>query len=191
METTLAQYIPESPLKRFVCFGPESTGKTTLTQDLAAYFGVPSVGEYMREYLQQKWNETRQTCMWDDLVPIAVGQMQWENEQAQKSGNLLFCDTNLLELMTYSEIYYEGNCPSAIKKYALENHYDFYFLTNIDVPWEADDLRDRPNDRQYMFDRFKETLDKYQKPYITLMGDAQQRLEAAVGTVRKIIQHHE
>ena len=33
---------------------------------------------------------------------------------------------------------------SNLKKYTIENTYDLYFLTYIDTPWEADDLRDKP-----------------------------------------------
>lgn len=182
METTLGQLA--TGIKRFVCFGPESTGKTTLARDLANYFGTLWAEEYMRSYLQQKWDEQKQVCTFDDLLPIAHGQMQEENQKAQQT-DLLFCDTNLLELMTYSKIYYEGECLPPIEKYALLNHYDFYFLTYIDVPWEKDDLRDRPNDREYMFNQFKSVLQKYNKPYITLKGDSQQRLQTAVEIVKK------
>lgn len=41
---------------KIVIFGPESTGKTTLSGDLAKYYGEPVVPEYMREYLQQVWD---------------------------------------------------------------------------------------------------------------------------------------
>ena len=47
-----------------------------------------------------------------------------------------------------------------LEKYALENTYDLYFLTYIDTPWEADDLRDKPNERELMFKAFEEALIK-------------------------------
>ena len=37
-------------------FGPESTGKTTLSKQLARYYNSVWVPEYAREYLQNKWN---------------------------------------------------------------------------------------------------------------------------------------
>ncbi|MDX1761763.1 MAG: AAA family ATPase, partial [Christiangramia sp.] len=44
MEEKLAQR-PASCIK-IVLFGPESTGKTTLSEDLAEYFNAPMVKEY-------------------------------------------------------------------------------------------------------------------------------------------------
>lgn len=191
MERTLAQYPTENRLIKLVCFGPESTGKTTLAFDIATYFGTMWVPEYMRTYLQKKWDEEKSTCQWEDLMPIAYGQMEWENYHAQRARNILVCDTNLLELMTYSQLYYNGRCPKEIEHYALRNTYDLYFLTAIDVPWQPDDLRDRPNDRPYMFEYFKKILEKHQKPYITLVGNPKERLQTAISAIHKIMKNYE
>ena len=40
----------------------------------------------------------------------------------------------------------------------------------LSLTWEKDDLRDKPLERQKMFDAFKETLNKYNKPYILVSG---------------------
>ena len=40
------------------------------------------------------------------------------------------------------------------------NHYDLYLLTDIDIPWEKDDLRDKPNEREYSMKIFKDELEK-------------------------------
>ena len=45
-----------APVIKVVMFGPESTGKTTLSQQLARYYNTVWVPEYAREYLQNKWN---------------------------------------------------------------------------------------------------------------------------------------
>ena len=59
---------------KIVLFGPESTGKTTLSEQLARYYNTVWVPEYAREYLQAKWNNERKTCEPHDLLPIAKGQ---------------------------------------------------------------------------------------------------------------------
>ena len=41
-------------LKVFV-FGPESSGKTTLSRALALHYDVLWIEEFAREYLQEKW----------------------------------------------------------------------------------------------------------------------------------------
>jgi HTH-type transcriptional repressor of NAD biosynthesis genes len=163
MEKTLKQQ-PSTCLK-IVLFGPESTGKTTLAKQLAEHFNTLWVPEYMREYLQEKWDAEGEKCTMDDLIPIAEGQMQIENETAKLVNELLICDTNLLEICVYSQ-YYNGFCPEKIEKYAKENTYDLYFLTFVDVPWKIDDLRDRPYERQKMFCTFEAQLNDYQLQYL-------------------------
>ncbi len=173
---------------RVVLFGPESTGKTTLAKQLARYYSSVWVREYARIYLQEKWNNERKTCEPKDLLPIAEGQMTMENDYAQKTDSVLICDTDLLETKVYSEAYYSGTCDPALEKYALENTYDLYFLTYIDTPWEADDLRDKPDDREEMFQAFENALKKHNRPYVLLKGNKKERLEKAVRHIDKLIE---
>ena len=181
MEKELEQR--QSNCVKIVLFGPESTGKTTLAKLLANHFDTAWVPEVMRPYLQQKWDLTGQKISKDDLLPIATGQMASENDGSKSANGFLFCDTNLLELKVYSDYYY-GNCPQEIED-ALNTHpYDFYFLTNIDVPWEADDLRDRPYDRSTLFRNFETALKQRNLPYLLLEGDVQTRLKTAITTIQ-------
>ena len=172
---------------KVVLFGPESTGKTTLSRHLARYYNSVWVPEYARDYLQKKWNDERKTCEPKDLLPIAEGQMKLENELAQKTNSVLICDTDLLETKVYSETYYLGSCSPILEKYSLQNSYDLYFLTYIDTPWEADDLRDKPEHRQEMFEAFQNTLIRYNRPYVILKGDKKTRLETAVNHIDKLL----
>ena len=174
---------------KIVLFGPESTGKTTLSEQLARHYNTVWVPEYAREYLQKKWNNERKTCEPDDLLPIAEGQIKLENKLSKKATNLLICDTDLLETKVYSEAYYVGSCDPILEKYALENKYDLYFLTYIDVPWIGDDLRDKPDEREAMFQYFKKTLDKYNRPYILLKGNKKTRLEIAIKHIDKLLRN--
>lgn len=174
---------------KIVLFGPESTGKTTLSGQLARHYNSVWVPEYAREYLQDKWNNERKTCEPDDLLPIAEGQMRLENKLSQKTDTVLICDTDLLETKVYSEAYYIGSCDPILEKHALENTYDLYFLTYIDTPWEADDLRDKPHEREQMFKAFEETLIKYNRPYVLLKGGMKSRFELAVKHIDNLLKN--
>jgi len=174
-------------LVKIVLFGPESTGKTTLSELLARHYNTVWVPEYARDYLQDKWNNERKTCEDSDLIPIAKGQIQLENELAKKADKVLICDTDLLETKVYSEEYYGGYAHPNLNKFAIENYYDLYLLTNIDTPWEADDLRDRPEQRQEMFDAFENALKMYNRPYILLKGDIKNRMNTAIAAIDKIL----
>ena len=185
MEKTLTQV--SSKIVKVVLFGPESSGKTTLSRHLARYYNTVWVPEYARQYLQNKWNNERKTCENSDLLPIAIGQMQLENELVKKADKLLICDTDLLETKVYSEEFYGGYVDSDLEEAAQANTYDLYLLTYIDTPWEEDDLRDRPELRLEMFNAFENALKKYNRPYILLKGDRKQRLETAVKKIDEII----
>lgn len=185
MEEKLRQQ--EANCLKVVLFGPESTGKTTLSKQLAAHYNTLWVKEYFRDYLQKKWDTVGITCEPKDLLPVAIGQMALENALSKKTDTVLICDTNLLETKVYSEVYYEGSCDPILEKYALENTYDLYFLTYIDTPWEADDLRDKPDDRLTMFKAFKAALIQHNIPYVLLKGGKKERLQVAVKHIDKLL----
>jgi NadR type nicotinamide-nucleotide adenylyltransferase len=178
-------------LVKVVLFGPESSGKTTLSQQLARYYNTVWVPEFARDYLQQKWNNERKTCEMSDFLPIAIGQMKLENTLAIKADKILICDTDLLETKVYSEEFYNGFVEATLEKAALENSYDLYLLTYIDTPWEKDDLRDRPEQRLEIFTAFENALIQHKRPYILLKGDKKTRLFTATEAINKIISSKE
>lgn len=173
---------------KVVLFGPESTGKTTLSRQLARYYNTVWAPEFAREYLQDKWNNERKTCEKEDLLPIAIGQMKLENSLAKKADKILICDTDLLETKVYSEEFYGGFVDDKLNEAATKNQYDLYLLTYIDTPWEEDDLRDRPEERLEMFKAFENALIKNKRPYLLLKGDKETRLKNATEAINKIIE---
>ncbi|MFV8268703.1 DUF4301 family protein [Flavobacterium sp. GT2N3] len=170
---------------KIALFGPESTGKTTLAKQLAEHYRTEWVPEYAREYLQEKWDINQQICDVDDMLPIALGQTKLENEKALIANKYLFCDTNLLVTKVFSEVYYDY-CDPLLEQAALEHQYDLFFLTDIDVPWEKDDLRDRPEERKSVFAIFKQSLIDNKKPFVILSGDKKLRLKKAVAIVNDL-----
>jgi len=185
MEKRLKQQ--KSNLVKVVLFGPESTGKTTLSGQLARHYNTVWTPEFAREYLQDKWNNERKICEQKDIIPIAEGQIKLENELSKKADKVLICDTDLLETKVYSEEYYGGFVDKNLDRVAIENTYDMYFLTYIDTPWEADDLRDKPGERLEMFKAFENTLIKYKRPYVLLKGDKETRLKKAVEIIDNLL----
>ena len=186
----LTQHTPKSVFNVAI-LGAESTGKTTLCRDLAAHFGSPWVPEYMRTYLQAKWDNEQLTCTWDDLLPIAQGQIDLENKLAKQAAQLpddnryLFCDTSLFELMVYSKWYY-GDCPEALSQAALTHHYDLILLTEVDIPWVADDLRDSPHQREDISAYFASQLTLHNKDIQRIGGDRVQRVQQVAKWLKKL-----
>lgn len=180
MEKNLKQQSTE--IIKIALFGPESTGKTTLAKQLAEHYKTAWAPEFARDYLQEKWEKTAQICDVNDMLPIAYGQTKLENESLSIANKYLFCDTNLMVTKVFSEVYYNF-CDPILDKAARKHKYDLIFLTDIDVPWEKDDLRDKPEGRESVFAVFKQTLIEHDKPFITLSGDKELRLKKAVAII--------
>lgn len=176
MEKNLRQQ--KTTILKIALFGPESTGKTTLAKQLATHYNTQWVPEFARDYLQSKWEENQHVCVIEDMLPIAYGQVELENQKLLLADKYLFCDTNLMVTKVFSEMYYGFSDP-LLNEAALEHEYDMFFLTDIDVPWEKDDIRDKPNERETVFSVFKQTLITAKKPFVTLSGNKESRLEKA------------
>ena len=180
MEKNLRQQ--KTAILKIALFGPESTGKTTLAKQLAEYYETEWVPEFARDYLQEKWEESQHICVADDMLPIAYGQVALENKKLASAKKYLFSDTNLMVTKVFSEMYY-GFCDPLLNEAALEHEYDLFFLTDIDVPWEKDDIRDTPDGRESVFSVFKQTLIDTKKPFITLSGNKESRLAKATAII--------
>jgi nicotinamide riboside kinase len=181
MEKNLKQQ-QSTEIVRIALFGPESTGKTTLAKQLAEHYKTVWAPEFARDYLQEKWEKTAQICDVNDMLPIAYGQTKLENDSLSIANKYLFCDTNLMVTKVFSEVYYNF-CDPLLDKAARKHKYDLFFLTDIDVPWEKDDLRDKPEGRESVFAVFKQTLIENNKPFIILSGDKELRLKKAVAII--------
>lgn len=183
MEKNLRQQ--KTAIIKIALFGPESTGKTTLAKQLAEYYETEWIPEFARDYLQEKWEENQHICVADDMLPIAYGQVALENQKLAVAKKYLFCDTNLMVTKVFSEMYY-GFCDPLLNEAALEHEYDLFFLTDIDVPWEKDDIRDTPDGRETVFSVFKQTLIDTNKPFITLSGNKKSRLAKATAIIDRL-----
>lgn len=171
---------------KVVVFGPESTGKSTLSQQLAEHYNTVFVPEYSRIYAEMKLlcNENLSK---DDVLDIAHGQLKLETELLPKANKIIFCDTDLLETKVYSEMYYNGYCPPQLEDFAKKKTCDLYLLTYIDLPWIADTIRDKPQRREEQFNIFESALIKYHKSYEIIKGNEDERLQNAIQVVDKLL----
>lgn len=171
---------------RVVMYGPESTGKTSLAKALAEHFNTVCVEEYSRKYAEVKATKNEALSK-ADVLPIAIGQMHLENEALRQANRVLICDTDLLETLVYSRYYYQGFSPDILVKKASENHYDLYFLTYIDLAWEADSVRDQPHNRKGMFEHFLNALEESKKPFVVIKGSFEERLETCKEHINNLL----
>lgn len=162
-------------LYRIAITGPESTGKSWLAENLAASYQTIWVREYAREYLagiNRHYEE-------EDILKIARGQRQLEQESETMAHGFLFSDTEMLVTKIWSEVKY-GSCHPWILNEFAHQDYDLYLLCDIDLPWEYDPLREHPDQRQFLFDYYHKELTIHNFPFCIINGSGLQRLDNAI-----------
>jgi NadR type nicotinamide-nucleotide adenylyltransferase len=162
--------------------GPESTGKSSLCKSLADYFYTAYVPEFARNYLLTYGKEYTQ----NDLLKIAEGQTASEKiiEQANASKPFLFIDTEMTVMRVWSEFVF-NRCDNRILIKAAEQHYDLFLLCNTDLPWEADELREYPDEasRIKLFHYYLDAMVHQNTPFEIIKGQNESRLKQAINTV--------
>ena len=185
MEKDLKQL--NSDIVKVVINGPESTGKTTLIKQLAEYFNTEHVPEFAREYLQEKWDLKKEVCSKEDLIVIVKEQVNLENDLSSKANKILLLDTNIITTINWSLTHFDGYCDPWIIKQAEFLKYHHYLITNIDIPWVKDDLRDRPNERESMLSSLINQHDIRDLKYSIISGDKDLRKSQSIDIIKNLI----
>ena len=172
--------------RKIVITGPESTGKTTLCQQLADHYKTVWVKEYAREYLNKKGSD----YTLDDMLIIAKGQLQQEDSVSETlhASALLFIDTDLYVMKVWSEFVF-NTCPDYILDNIVLRHYDLYLLMDTDLLWESDPLREQPDPsiRQKLFQQYNDTLALQKVPWKVISGTGEIRLQTAIKFIDETI----
>lgn len=169
-------------LKKVCIFGPESTGKSMLTERLAQHFNASFVPEYAKEVIDAQKGE----IFYPDIERIARGQMASEAAIAATEPRLLFCDTDLITTSIWSDWLF-NDCPEWILQAADQQNYDLYLLTDVDVPWVDDLHRYFPEEREKFMARCREELEKRDLDYVQISGGWEQRFVAARDAVNTLL----
>jgi len=179
-------YLPEPArpyfLRRVCLFGPESTGKSTLAAALARHYGTVHVAEYARGLLDFKGGR----CDVEDIPLIVRGQIAAEEALARQARRLLFCDTDPLTTVIWSEWLF-GECPDWIREEAASRDYDLTLLLDIDVPWVDDNQRFLRDRRGEFLERCRSALDAHGRSYVTIRGDWAARFAEASEAIDQLL----
>jgi len=165
---------------RVVFIGAESTGKSTLVHAVAQARGLPSTGEYVREYVASL---DRPLCA-DDLDPIALGQRAEEDRHGETP--LVLHDTNLLSTLVYARHYF-GVTQPWLEEALAQRDYAVYLFCQPDIPWVPDPgQRESPEERDRLHAVFDAELRRRGVPTVRIEGDARARLRLALEALDEV-----
>lgn len=194
-------------IKKIVVVGPESTGKSTLCEQLAAHYQTSWIPEYAREYLIENGTD----YSYENLFEIAKGQMHLEDDftqtwhlergkelnktkykltgpAASHLGYPLFIDTNLYVLKVWSEIAF-NKCDNRVLTQIASRQYDLYLLCNPDLPWTPDALREYPDlkTRERIYHYYKDAMVNQKTSWIDIRGSYEERFKTAVMAIDSML----
>jgi len=166
--------------RHFYLVGAESTGKSTLTFQLAGYYHSPGIREYAREYLMH----LGRPYTYHDLELIAGEQLRLivENEHQP----MVFFDTDLINIKVwFQEVY--SKVPEWFLTEMESHGKGTYLICQPDIPWEPDPLRENPSRRDHLNELYEKELVLAGFPYFRVTGFGAERFENAVKIVEHVI----
>jgi len=187
-------------LPKIAIVGPESSGKTTLSDELMMRIGGGRVSDGTRELLE----ELDRPYVEDDLLQLARSQAQWfedapqfamEHWAAVSSDDRfesnapmepVYFDCDILNIKIWSQEKF-GRVDPEIERLVRELHYDLRLLCRPDIPWEPDPFRENPHDRDRLFEIWERELKAYGFPYVIIEGKREDRISKAVSVVEALL----
>lgn len=142
--------------------GPESTGKTTLAQQLAKQYNAVYVPEYAREYVES----LSRPYTYNDVCAIARHQIEQMKLYTDDTGDgIVIYDTELIITRVWFDYCY-GSTPDWVLE-ALERYKpDVYLLMYPDLAWVDDPVRENGGDaiRMELYHRYLQEIQTLQVP---------------------------
>ena len=165
-------------ITKIAVVGPESTGKSTISAQLADHYNTIWIPEFAREYCEK----LIEPCTWQDEINMFHGQLALEQKLIPEANKLVFCDTTFITVKIWSE-YTFGKAPQEVLEELPRHPYDFYLLMDIDLPWQEDPLRDFPHLREHFMEVWHRELKSLDARYSIVSGDESRRLKNAISLV--------
>jgi HTH-type transcriptional regulator, transcriptional repressor of NAD biosynthesis genes len=172
-------------VKRVVIIGSESSGTTTLARALAEHYRTVWVPEYGRTYSEGRIYSS-QPWRSEEFTFIAIEQARMEDALAALANGVLICDTDPFATAIWHQRYM-GSPSEAVRAIADDRRYGLYIVTDVNIPFVQDEIRDGESFRQWMQGRFIEELSKGKTPVMVVTGPHDERFAAAVKRIDEIL----
>ena len=169
-------------ITNIVFLGAPSTGKSTIAEAMAKEFNTVFMPEYGREYWEK--HQIGRRLSLEQLVEIAEGHLEREEDLISKSNKYIFTDTNAITTFMFSQYYHQSALPRLVELAGqCYSRYDLVFLCDTDIPY--DDTWDRSGDvnRKIFQKQIIGDLQARKLPFTLLSGD----LNTRISKVKKIL----
>jgi HTH-type transcriptional repressor of NAD biosynthesis genes len=177
-------------VKKVLLVGGESTGKSTLTINLANHFNTNYIDEAGREISLR--SGTDKMMLQEDYTEILLRHKQNEMDAIKQSNKVLFIDTDALITKFYLEFLDKDvSEQNMVLADAIDgiNKYDLILFFEPDVEFVQDGSRNEviSDNRLKYSERIKEILREHNRNFVCICGDYQGRYEKAVEAVERLI----
>lgn len=173
-------------VKRIAIMGPESCGKSTLTENLAKYYSTNFVHEYGRDI----WEKYDGGLKIKNFKEISLGRQDLEDKLIYESNKIIISDTEDITTYIFSKMY----CPDTytdleewfLKRIESQYPYDIYILLSPDCEAVQDGTRQHLNERWEHFEEIKNELQKRNANYKIVGGSWDNRFNESIKIVNKL-----
>ena len=179
------RYLPES-VKSFyaikvVLLGTESTGKSTLTKNLAEHFACGMVTEAGRDLIDDS-NE----FVFEDLFAVATEHARRIDRAVIGEYPLIVIDTDIHITKSYAKFMFAKSLAVDDKMYA-SNKASLYLYLNNDVAYVQDGTRLSEADRNLLDICHRKTLQEHGIELVEISGNWGERFTKAVEQINQLI----
>ena len=175
----------KNDILRIAILGPESTGKSTLAQELADSFQTVWVPEHSRNYVETLGRQYDR----EDILFSIREQCKQEDELMTKANTLIFADTDPIVAKVWMEdVFQESN--KELDQLIQDRAYDLYLLLYPDLPFVQDSVRENPSRREYFFNWYKSELKKRKFRYCIISGSGPSRFKNAKNEIDSFLADH-
>lgn len=173
-------------IKKIVFLGAESSGKSTIAEELARAYGTRWMPEYGREFWIENNRQGKLTP--EQLLKLAQEHLRREENLLLSSDRFLFIDTNAITTEMFSR-YYHGYALPQLERLGkeAENRYDLFFVCGTEIPYEEDGTRSGEAHRQQFQKEIIADLDRRGVKYVLLEGTLTERIDTARKTISRLI----
>lgn len=173
---------PRAEAVKIALVGAESTGKTTLSSELAQHlqragFTTAVVPELLRQWCEREGRQPRPE------EQLGIAQEHERRVDAAASGaQVAVADTTALMVAIYGALLFPDD---PLLRFALERQrtYDLTLVTGLDLPWVDDGLHREASSRERVDELVRTLLARAAVPYRVVYGTGDERLRNALAAL--------